>query len=190
VSRDCIRIHSRAHWDSCTFPYIHFLHIFICHVLFSIKINPRIFGEKLDKPPVSKKHQKFWIIPGYLVENRINPRYQKNSPGIGVSNFVPPGCGPALMTRGCFGALRLAAARPILLHACSATVWLLHSCAVKSVNFKFICLEARKPLHSRLHLSFLLWQKIRLEHWIVAIGWNHRVQFKKIANQSSLNQVA
>ena len=60
MSRDCFRIHSRAHWDSCTFPYIHFLHIFICHVLFSIKINPRIFGEKLDKPPVSEKFPRYW----------------------------------------------------------------------------------------------------------------------------------
>jgi len=35
-------------------------------------------------------------------------------------------CGPALMARCCFGALRIAAARLILLHACSATVWLVH----------------------------------------------------------------
>jgi len=34
------------------------------------------------------------------------------------------------MTRDCFGALRLAAARPILLHACSATVRFLHSWVV------------------------------------------------------------
>jgi len=34
-------------------------------------------------------------------------------------NFVAPSFGPALMTRGCFGALRLAAARLSLLHACT-----------------------------------------------------------------------
>ena len=29
-----------------------------------------------------------------------------------VTQFPPPWCGSALMARGCFGALRLAAARP------------------------------------------------------------------------------
>jgi len=45
-----------------------------------------------------------------------------------------PICGPTLMTRGCFGALRLAAARLILLHACSVTVWSLHSWVANSLR--------------------------------------------------------
>jgi len=40
------------------------------------------------------------------------------------------------MTRDCFGALRLAATRPILLHACSATVRFLHSWAVEVTDIK------------------------------------------------------
>jgi len=42
------------------------------------------------------------------------------------------------MTRGCFGVLRLAAVRPILLHACSATVRFLHSWA--GLTISFLCL--------------------------------------------------
>ena len=49
------------------------------------------------------------------------------------------------MTRGCFGALRLAVPRPIQLHACSATVQFLHSWAADA--------EAKK-LEGRTQLSF------------------------------------
>jgi len=69
-------------------------------------ISPGMW-KKSDKTPVSQK-------------NRINPRYVKQSdkpPVFGPQFFwvdKPPECGPALMARGCFGALRLAAARPIL----------------------------------------------------------------------------
>ena len=71
----------------------------------------------LDKP----RNCEFWPI---------NPRYWG-------PNFFPPWFGPTLMTCGCFGALRLAAARPISLHACSATVQFHHSWAVGRSNISY-----------------------------------------------------
>jgi len=45
---------------------------------------------------------------------QINPRYHENldKPLVFDPNFSPPWCGPTLMARSCFGALRLAAALP------------------------------------------------------------------------------
>ena len=86
--------------------------------------KPPVFGRKSDKPPVSQKNP---INPRYVEENRINPRYL--GPIFFRFSSMAPSFGPALMVRDCFGTLRLAAARPILLHACSATVRFLHSWA-------------------------------------------------------------
>ena len=52
------------------------------------------------------------------------------------------------MTRGCFGALRLAAARPIVLHACSATVRFLHSWAVLAAYFSSLAIYIMVSGHS------------------------------------------
>ena len=70
-------------------------------------------------------HRCYRFLPWHL---QINPEM---NPQINVVLFIlvdkPPVFGRTLMTRGCFGTLRLAAARPIWLHACSATVRFLHA---------------------------------------------------------------
>jgi len=72
------------------------------------------------------RYYEFWLIP---------PQYW-------APIFFPHSFGPALMTRGCFGALRLEAAHPIVLRACSATVRFLHSwadCAEDITTYNVTC---------------------------------------------------
>ena len=76
------------------------------------QIESLILDQKSDKPQLSKN----LIDPRYQ-QNPIKPRYlgkKSDKPQVlGTQIFFLSSCGPALMARGCFGALRLAAARPI-----------------------------------------------------------------------------